>query len=228
MKPSKRPKLEQTFKLTSSSSRYQNAVQGEDFSFTSSSMESAASSSATNTKTYMYHHKLEKITLNHAKNYLEMLNQLTATNFYVTSKGDAIFTSHDTISSANISIDKCFPLLINRVSNFFDKVNIPYAIAYSINMQVDIIHVKNIQEYQQQIEESYLQPLNWYDEDEIKHIMETEIANRTYSGCFFSSTTGIILPLSSKIYDKYYERSSSPMYVYGEKKNRSNIFISFC
>jgi|GEM_PF-1023691 hypothetical protein len=215
MKLSKRQKLEQTFKFTSSSNSSQDVVQGEDFSSTRSSMESAASGSATNIKTCMYH-KLEEITFNHAKNYLDMLNQLTAANFYVTSEGNAMFKSHDTISSANISIDKCFPLLTNRVSSFFDKVSIPYTIEHSINTQVYIIHVKNIQEYQQQIKKAYRQPINWYDEDEITHIMETEIANRKDGG--FLSAACVITPLASKEDGKYYELSSSPMYVYGEKK----------
>lgn len=162
------------------------------------------------------YHKLEKITFNHAKNYLDMLNQLTAANFYVTSEGDAIFKSHDTISSVNISIDKCFPLLINRVSSFFDKANIPYAIESFINVKVDIIRIKNIQAYQQQIEEAYSQPLNWYDEDEIKHIIETEIANQT-DGSFLSET-GVISPLFIKEDGKYYERSRLQNYVYGDQK----------
>lgn len=114
-------------------------------------------------------------------------------------------------------------MLTNRVSSFFDKVSIPYTIEHSINTQVYIIHVKNIQEYQQQIKKAYRQPLNWHDEDEITHIMETEIANRKDGG--FLSAACVITPFASKEDGKYYELSSSPMYVYGEKKQIRYLYI---
>lgn len=178
-------------------------------------LEQHCESSAVNTKTCVYH-TVKEITFNHAKNYLEMLNQLTAANFYVTNKGEAIFNSHDTLSTIDLDIDKYFPLLINRVSRFCDKINIPYIVENFINTQVSILYINDIHKYQQKIEESYMQPLNWYDENEIKHIIETEIMN-SREECFFQFN-GMAVPLFGKEDGKYFEPSRSPMYVYDERK----------